>query len=342
LKETMHIHEHYSLQAHNTFALPSAARYFVEVTDENELCEACFFSDEKKLPLLMLGEGSNIVLRGDFPGLVVKNVVRGIVCVAEDDARVMLDIGAGENWHALVCHALAHHWYGLENLALIPGTVGAAPVQNIGAYGVEIEQFLVSVRAWDTQCHEWKVLSKMDCHFSYRDSVFKREPGRYLISRVQLRLWRQPQASLRYQALQDFLRQRHAKDTFTPQEVFDAVVALRQSRLPDPAVLPNAGSFFKNPVVSMAHYQSLLEQFPALVSYPVDETHRKLAAAWLIDQAGWKGASAGRVAVHDRQALVLVNCGGATGEELLSFAYKIAADVGQHYGVELEIEPAVV
>jgi UDP-N-acetylmuramate dehydrogenase len=342
LKETMRIHEHHSLQAYNTLALPSVARYFVEVMDEAELCEAHSFARGKNLPFLMLGEGSNIVLRGDFPGLVVKNVLRGIACVAQEDASVTLDIGAGENWHALVCHALAHHWHGLENLALVPGTVGAAPVQNIGAYGVEIEQFIVNVRAWDTRSNEWKLLGRADCFFSYRDSVFKREPGRYLISRVQLRLWCQPQVNFRYQALQDVLRQRHARDTFTAQEVFDAVVALRQSRLPDPAVLPNAGSFFKNPVVSIGQYQTLLEKFPALVSYPVDATHRKLAAAWLIDRAGWRGASEGRVAVHERQALVLVNRGGATGEELLSFAQKIAADVSQHYGVELEIEPAVV
>lgn len=340
----MEFREHYSLQAHNTLALRQQARFFVAVTNEQELLNACAFAAEKKLPVLMLGEGSNLVLSRDYEGLVIHNVIKGIRVVAEDEDSVTLDVGAGENWHQLVCHTLQRKWFGLENLALIPGTVGAAPVQNIGAYGVEICSLVMSVRAFDRHGQHWQVFDKAQCQFAYRDSLFKRVAGRLLISTVRLHLQKKSTVNIHYQALQAFFAEQGLMDVskLSPQQVCDAVVAIRQSRLPDPALLPNVGSFFKNPIVPLSLYQHLQKQYPAMASYPAGAAHRKLAAAWLIDHAGWKGVQEGPVAVHDKQALVLVNRGQASGVGLLAFAAKIVADVRMRYGVELEIEPTVI
>lgn len=340
----MHFHENYSLQAHNTLALQQNALFFVRVNNEDELLQACQFGKTKSLPLLMLGEGSNLVLSHDYPGLVVKNCIKGIKVVAEDAHSVIIEVGAGESWHQLVCHALDNNWFGLENLALIPGTVGAAPVQNIGAYGVEVCSLIVSVKVLDSHNHEWKVFSSKQCEFAYRDSLFKREAGRLLITRVQLRLQKQAVINIQYQALKSWFESSGSidLDQISPRQVCDAVMDIRRSRLPDPLLTPNAGSFFKNPIVPMAQYQQLLKQFPTLVSYPSGALHRKLAAAWLIDQANWRGVSEGAVAVHDKQALVLVNRGGASGADLLAFAAKIIADVKMRYGIVLEIEPTVI
>ncbi len=339
----MKYQENYSLQSHNTLALQQSARFFVEVISETELLQAKQFAADKKIPLLMLGEGSNLVLSQDYPGLVVHNCIKGIQLVAEDAHTVTINVGAGEDWHDLVQQALENRWFGLENLALIPGTVGAAPVQNIGAYGVELNEFVASVRVWDNDTDQWQVLSNADCLFSYRDSVFKKNPSRYLISSVQLRLSRELKVNITYQALRDYLvKQEKNIDHVTPAQVFAAVVNIRKSRLPDPAVTPNAGSFFKNPIIPLTEYQDLLEKFPALVSYPAGASHCKLAAAWLIDQAGWRGRQEGHVAVHDSQALVLVNRGSASGAELLAFAAKISSDIEQRYGIHLEIEPTII
>lgn len=341
--EIMDFQENYSLQRHNTLGLQQQTRFFVRVHNEQELLNAHQFAKEKKLPMLMIGEGSNLVLSRDYPGLVIQNAIKGINVVAEDADTITLAVGGGENWHQLVCHTLKQHWFGLENLALIPGTVGAAPVQNIGAYGVEICSSIVGVRALDTHKRTWHWLDKPACQFAYRDSLFKQQPGHLLISQVQLCLLKKPAINIHYQALRSFFVDSGVDiATISPQQVCDAVMAIRRSRLPDPAVTPNAGSFFKNPIVPLSQYQQLLEKFPAMVSYPSSPSQRKLAAAWLIDQAGWKGVQDGRVAVHDQQALVLVNRGHASGAELLALATKIAADVKMRYGVELEIEPTVV
>jgi len=340
----MKVLENYTLQPHNTLALPQSARFFVRVQSELELMHASQFAKDKHIHLLMLGEGSNLVLSCDYPGLVVQNAIKGIEIVAEDADSVTIDIGAGENWHHIVCYALSHHWFGLENLALIPGTVGAAPIQNIGAYGVEVCSFVTAVRAWDTKSHEWQLFNNSQCQFAYRDSLFKREPGRLLITRVQLRLHKMRAVNIHYLALKNWFESRGVFNVneISPQQVCDAVIDIRRSRLPDPAVTPNVGSFFKNPIVPLVRYQQLLKKFPGLVSYPAGESHRKLAAAWLIDQAGWKGVREGQVAVHDQQSLVLVNRGGATGAQLLVFAQKIATDIKHRYGIDLEIEPTVI
>jgi UDP-N-acetylmuramate dehydrogenase len=246
----MKLQENYPLQANNTLALKQHARYFCCANNEDELLQQVHFARQKNISVLMLGEGSNIVLGKDFPGLVIQNAIKGIHVVSEDAESVVLDIGAGENWHALVCHTLHHQWFGLENLALIPGTVGAAPVQNIGAYGVEVCSFVTHVKVLDTETDQWETIDNAHCQFSYRDSVFKHEPGRLLITRVRLRLHKKPRVNVQYQAIKNWFTAQGIVDekNISPQQVCDAVIAIRRSRLPDPVRMPNAGSFFKKPI----------------------------------------------------------------------------------------------
>jgi len=343
----MNIQENYPLQEHNTLSLQQSAAYFVRVSTVEELQQALKFYQEKfsgsdKPGYLVLGEGSNIVFSQDYPGLIIKNDIKGIQIVYNDNDGVELEVGACENWHNLVCYALKNRWYGLENLALIPGTAGAAPVQNIGAYGVELREVFVSAQVLDCEQGRLRCLDNAACEFGYRDSIFKHRPGRFIITHIRLRLKKSAAVNITYQTLQNHFAQKQMQ-TVNAEDVFDAVIQIRSSRLPDPAVLPNAGSFFKNPVVSLMHYQRLLETYPGLVAYPVeDKKSVKLAAAWLIDQAGWKGIHEEHVGVHAQQALVLVNLGGANGQELLAFADKIRRDIKDRYAIELEIEPTVV
>jgi len=342
----MDILENYSLKELNTLALNQRTRYFLPLQNSEDLISALKFAQDKGVPWMVLGGGSNLVLAHDYPGLVLHNKIPGIKILSETEQEVLISVGAGESWHALVQHTLQHHWYGLENLALIPGTVGAAPVQNIGAYGVELSDVFESLEAWDDLKKSFVTLDKKSCEFSYRDSIFKQRPQRYVIVQVVLRLSKKPEVHIQYQSLQEFFLQPEQQAQYgqnvSPEHVFNAVVNIRQSKLPDPVRIPNAGSFFKNPVVADEHYRRLLKSYPALVSYPAGEQKRKLAAGWLIDQAGWKGKRIGDVAVHEHQALVLVNYGNATGAEVLQFADQIRRDIQHHYGVSLEIEPVIV
>jgi UDP-N-acetylmuramate dehydrogenase len=344
------VREHVDLQPFNTLALPARARYFLRATDAEQLAAAIAWAHAQQLPLLVLGGGSNIVLRGDWPGLVLQIAIAGrrieIDPAQPDSVRVV--VGAGENWHALVQWSLRQALYGLENLTLIPGTVGAAPIQNIGAYGVELRDLLECVRGFalpaaaaapleaDAALVE---LSAAQCELGYRDSIFKRAlRGRFVIVEVVLRLARTFAPVLAYPPL-DTLR---APDAALVERT---VRELRQSKLPDPATLPNVGSFFKNPVVAAAHFAALAQRYPDIPSYPAP-AGAKLPAAWLVDRCGWKGRREGSVGVHDRQALVLVNHAGAAAgttvaAELLALAAAIQADVLRVFGVQLELEPTV-
>ena len=323
----------------NTLGLASRAQHLLRFGDEALLPELPELV--RAYPRAMvLGGGSNVVLAQSLPGLVVKVETKGVRLLEQTSQERIVEARAGEVWHDFVAHCLAQGWPGLENLALIPGTVGAAPVQNIGAYGVELDQRFHSLLAWDLHTGKQVEMGARDCRFAYRDSVFKHDaPGRWLIVAVRFRLpidWR---AVLRYPDLQ-----RHPSLQHQPVQarlVFDAVCEIRRSKLPDPAVLGNAGSFFKNPVVEAAHYQRLKTQYPGLVAYAQPEGHYKLAAGWLIDQAGWNGRRVGPVGVHERQALVLVNHGGATADDVLGLAEQIKASVNQRFGVLLEQEPVV-
>ncbi|CAN0565097.1 unnamed protein product, partial [Laminaria digitata] len=249
-------------------------------------------------------------------------------------------LGAGENWHEAVLYAAGAGYRGIENLALIPGTAGAAPVQNIGAYGVELCDTLVSVTALDRQSGNLVTLQREACEFAYRDSLFKRSPGRYVITEIRLRLSRSKPLQLGYRDLEEYLAETLASE-LTVMDVATAVMAIRRRKLPDPEMIPNAGSFFKNPVVPSADYQNLLVHYPDIVGYAQSSTV-KLAAAWLIDQCGWKGFRNQSVGVHNRQALVLINHSGGTGRDILELAAKIRASVQDKFGVELEMEPGVV
>lgn len=336
----MQILENYSLRALNTFGFEVAARYFAEAHSTEDVLEALRFVEQHGMPLLVLGEGSNVILVADLPGLVLKLANAGVEVVGDDDHSVTLRIGAGHNWHQLVCHCLRLGYYGLENLSLIPGSVGAAPVQNIGAYGVELKDVFHSLEAVDRQTHELVTLNREDCLFGYRESLFKRnEAGRYIICHVNLTLSTIPEVNTRYGVIASEI-QRQGLD-LTPQTVSAVVCQLRRSKLPDPADIGNAGSFFKNPVISDAQCAALKQRFPGLVSYPEAQGYSKLAAGWLIEQCGWKGVREGDIGVHAKQALVLVNYGAGTAENLLALAARICASVQQQFSVTLEMEPTV-
>ncbi|MDN5843285.1 MAG: UDP-N-acetylmuramate dehydrogenase [Alcaligenaceae bacterium] len=328
-----------NLSACNTLGLPACARV-LRVRDDGPLLwlSGAVAQGER---VFVLGGGSNVVMSPRPHSLVVKVETRGIRLLDESPDAWLVEAQAGESWHGFVDHCLDHGWPGLENLALIPGTVGAAPVQNIGAYGLELDQRLHSVLAWDLHAGTQVELLAADCGFSYRDSIFKHgEPGRWLIQAVRVRLPRAWQPILEYPDLA-----RHpglAGGDVSARQVFDAVCEIRRRKLPDPAVLGNAGSFFKNPLVPATQAKALRDRFPGLAAYPQADGRVKLAAGWLIDQAGWKGRQVGPVGMHAHQALVLVNYGGATAEDVRRLAAAVCEDVWQRFGVRLEREPVTL
>jgi UDP-N-acetylmuramate dehydrogenase len=332
-----------SLRAFNTFGLEAVAEYFVEVRGEAELQALLRQPTIQALPKYVLGGGSNVLLVGNIEGLVIRNLIKGMQVMAEDASRVWLAAGGGEAWHALVMQAIDHGWGGLENLSLIPGSVGAAPIQNIGAYGVEVKDVVSSVRAIHLQTGELRSFGHPECMFGYRDSVFKRDlKGQFMITGVTFALQKAPhRLQLDYGAIRDELA---AAGILAPtiRDVSAAVIAIRRSKLPDPAILGNAGSFFKNPEVAMARFEALQAQHPGLPGYKVDGETMKIPAGWLIEQAGWKGMSWGNHGVHAQQALVLVNYGGAEGRDILSLSTAIMEDIQARFGILLEREVNVI
>lgn len=324
------------LSSANTLALPCRAVRVVEVFNESDLLQAVNNLSLTAQNTLVLGSASNVLLPEHLSLTVLKLKNDSVEIVAQDAASVTLVVGAGMIWDELVAHCVAQNWYGLENLSLIPGTVGAAPVQNIGAYGVELADVLVSVRAFDFQSGEFINLSLPECQFGYRDSLFKREAGRFVITQVLLRLSKQPAFKLIYGDLRTRLGER---ENPTLADVRAAICAVRSAKLPDPAVLPNVGSFFKNPVVDAEKCTQLRGEFPGLVAYSQSGGHYKLAAGWLIEQTGWKGRDLGPVGMHQQQALVLVNRGGATRQDVQALSRAVRESVLLKFGVELEQEP---
>jgi UDP-N-acetylmuramate dehydrogenase len=336
---------HYPLGRHNTFRFEAAARYAAHVRTPEDIPAALADPRVQGLPVLVLGGGSNVVLTRDFDGLVLLMEIPGITTgQATLDGRDVHTVtaGGGESWHGLVAHTVANGLPGLENLALIPGTVGAAPIQNIGAYGIEIKDRFHSLRAYDRHAGEFVTLNAADCAFGYRDSLFKRAgANRFSITEVTFALPADWQPDTHYAEL---ARELAAQNIATPtaQDIFDAVVTIRRRKLPDPAEIGNAGSFFKNPIVDAATRDALAERFPNLVGYVQPDGSYKLAAGWLIDQCGWKGRSLGAAGVYEKQALVLVNRGGASGADVQRLAQAIQDDVQARYGVRLEPEPVFV
>ena len=329
------------LATRNTFQVPARAPWLLEVNDPGSLGEALGLDQLRGLPLLMLGGGSNLLFAGDAPGAVVALRAQGMAIVADHGARVVVRAEAGADWHGLVEWSLGHGLCGLENLALIPGSVGAAPIQNIGAYGVEAGERVVAVEAWDRVAGAPVRLERESCAFGYRDSAFKRQPERWIITAVEFELFHDARPQLDYAGLGDEL-QAMGVAAPGPREIAAAVIRIRQRKLPDPAKAGNAGSFFKNPLVPEALADALRAVHPALPVFPAGEGVRKLSAAWLIDACGWKGAREGDAGVSAAHALVLVNHGNATGLQLLQLARRIAASVQARFGVALEPEPRLV
>jgi UDP-N-acetylmuramate dehydrogenase len=330
------------LSALNSFGVAARAACLARATSASELIAALDHAAQEDLPVQVLGGGSNVLIVNDLDALVLLPLLRGIEWLGATGSRIHVRAAAGENWHEFVAATQAAGAWGLENLALIPGHVGAAPIQNIGAYGVELEQFVVAVEAIDQRTGLASRIAASDCGFAYRDSLFKRAEGaHFLITGVEFALHTKPDLVLNYSGILDELSTRGTGEP-TPQAVFDAVVAIRRRKLPDPAVLGNAGSFFKNPLVPNATAQALKQRHPVLPVYPAGEGSSKLAAGWLIDACGWRGYRDGDAGVHQQHALVLVNHGRARGADILRLAQRIQADVQQRFGVELEIEPRLL
>jgi len=337
---SLQLREQVSLKAFNSFGVEVRARLLVQAHTDQQVREALALGEQRQLPLLVIGGGSNLLLTRDVEALVLHMASRGRRILADDGARVLVEAEAGELWHPFVQWTLQQGLGGLENLSLIPGTVGAAPMQNIGAYGVELKDHFVGLTALDRRSGELREFSRDDCAFAYRDSLFKHEAGRWLILRVRFALSRIAAVRLDYGPLRQRLSEQGIEQP-TPMQVSQAICAIRREKLPDPAELGNAGSFFKNPQVPAELAERLRGEYPDLVAYPQADGRVKLAAGWLIERAGWKGFRQGNVGVHRLQALVLVNYGNASGQQVLDLARQIQADVARRFAVELEMEPNV-
>lgn len=338
----MNIHQNISLREYNTFGIDVQAKEFVEVKSVEELsilCQAFNFSDRK---MLVIGGGSNLLLTGNFDGMVIRNAIKGIEVVSENNDFLTVKAFSGEVWHEFVMWSVERGLGGIENLSLIPGCVGAAPMQNIGAYGAEIKQTCISVDAMLIESGEIRTFTKEECKFGYRESIFKNEvKGNYIITSVTFMLNKHPQLNATYGAIQQTLAARNITSP-TVKDISDAVISIRQSKLPDPKVLGNSGSFFKNPEIPISQYEQIKKEYPELVAYPVGTDNMKLAAGWLIEQCGWKGKRVGNVGSHQDQALVLVNYGGATGKEIWDLAMQIQSSVKEKFGVVITPEVNII
>jgi UDP-N-acetylmuramate dehydrogenase len=336
----MQIEENISLKPFNTFGIEVKASRFASFSSREELEQ--MISTDQRLPLLILGGGSNILLTRNFEGLVAKNEVKGITELHEDEEHVYVRAGAGENWHQFVQYCLKRDWAGIENLSLIPGNVGASPMQNIGAYGVELAEVFWSLEAFHLKEMKTVTFTLSDCAFGYRESVFKNKyKGQFAILTVTFRLRKKPIFHTSYGALQEELEKMGIRK-LTIQAISQAVINIRSSKLPDPKQIGNAGSFFKNPEVTKEKYESLKEKFPAIVAYPLVNGNYKLAAGWMIEQCGWKGFREGDAGIHPKQALVLVNYGNANGKQIYDLSEKIARSVYSKFGVQLEREVNII
>lgn len=351
IKTPVGLQENQDLSGFNTLAVKAVARYYWAVQSDADIEQALAWYRQQgaALPLLILGGGSNLILSEQFPGLVLHMQSRGIDLLSNDlqgddvSSDVTIDVAAGENWHQLVCYCNEQAWFGLENLALIPGAAGAAPIQNIGAYGVELCDVLDSLECIEIDSGKSYRLTAEQCQFAYRDSLFKNpaEPRR-LIRSIRLRLSTNAARNTHYPGLQQSLSGLGiSPEQATPADILQAVCELRQAKLPDPKLLPNVGSFFKNPIVSQEQYQNLHAQHADIVAYP-HQGDMKLAAGWLIDQAGWKGHKEVCAAVHDKQALVLVNHNNGKASDIMALAQKIQDDIWRRYQVRLEVEPRYI
>jgi UDP-N-acetylmuramate dehydrogenase len=338
----MNLKENYALIELNTFHLDVTAKYFTEISSLSELKDLIQNKRFSEVPKLILGGGSNILFTKDFTGIVIKNKLKGIEIIREDNDFVWIRSGSGETWNDLVMFCVSKNYGGIENLSLIPGTVGAAPMQNIGAYGVELKETFEELEAIHMESGELRKFNLPDCKFGYRESIFKHElKNQFMILNVTLRLRKNPVFNTSYGAIETELKSMGITKPGV-KEISLAVCNIRQSKLPNPDLIGNAGSFFKNPEVSMEKYESLKRNYSDLVAYPASSGKMKLAAGWMIEQCGWKGKVSGNVGMHRQQALVLVNYGNATGEEVFAYAKKVRESILEKFGVTLEMEVNII
>ncbi|MDG1849011.1 MAG: UDP-N-acetylmuramate dehydrogenase [Flavobacteriales bacterium] len=334
----MQIHKNHPLKDYNTFGVEAKADFFVDVKSISDLKNILSDSKFKSLPKLLLGGGSNILLCSDFKGLAIHIDLRGIV----DLGNGLISVQAGENWHDFVMWSLDQDFNGIENLSLIPGNVGAAPMQNIGAYGVELKEVFVELEAYHIASGDIHIFSKEACYFGYRESIFKNtHQGKYIIVSVTLQLQTNGAVNYSYGAISDVLSQKGIENP-TPKQVSEAIISIRQSKLPDPNEIGNSGSFFKNPVISNSDFERIKKQSADVPFYPSSDGQVKIPAAWLIEKAGWKGKRVGNYGVHEKQALVLVNYGGAKGEDIYKLAQEIQSSVKEKFGVYLQMEVNII
>ena len=336
----MQINENFPLKPYNTFGIDANARFFNTFSSKEELEEYLMFYSE--YPIFILGGGSNILFTEDFDGTVLKNDIKGIELQHEDSDYVYVKAGAGENWHQFVLHCISHNWAGVENLSLIPGNIGASPIQNIGAYGVELVDVFWSLEAMHIPERRIHTFTTVDCEFGYRDSIFKnRYKNDFTILSVTFQLKKRPVFHTSYGAVTQELEKMGVKE-LSIKAISQAVINIRSSKLPDPQTIPNAGSFFKNPEVPTGKYDELKLKFPDIIGYPMGKESVKLAAGWMIEQCGWKGYRKGDAGCHEKQALVLVNYGNAKGSEIFDLSEEILQSVNKKFGVTLEREVNVL
>jgi len=333
----MKILENYDLTKLNTFGISVKAKFFVELNSESDIKSLFLSSEFKNNQRLFLGGGSNILFTKNFDGIVILNKIKGIEIIKEDSENVFIKSMSGENWHDLVLFTVERGYWGMENLSLIPGTVGATPVQNIGAYGVEIKDILEKVEAYEIETGEKKTFSNKECQFGYRESIFKNKlKNKYFISAVIFKLSKKENIKIEYKAIKDYIEKNNIKIK-NVADVSKVVSEIRKSKLPDPAILGNAGSFFKNIYVDEQKLEEIKLNYPDVPSFK-EENSIKISTAWLIEKCGWKGKKIGNIGMHEKQALVLVNYGGATGEEIKNFSEQIIKDVFIKFGIKLERE----
>ncbi|MCL4547561.1 MAG: UDP-N-acetylmuramate dehydrogenase [Bacteroidetes bacterium] len=338
----MIVKENFSLKNFNTFKIDVSARFYAELESAEQIFELTSQKEFQKLPVLILGEGSNILFTKNYDGIVVKLISKGIKVVDENAEFVFVNAQAGESWDDLVTFCVDKEYYGIENLSLIPGTVGAAPIQNIGAYGVELKDVLESVEGFNLETKEKVTFQNKQCRFGYRNSVFKNElKNKFLISNITLKLKKEKSFDLNYRAFQDFVQKKKSAEIII-KEVSDLVKRIRMSKLPDPSKLGNAGSFFKNPEVDNKKFSELKKTFSDLVFFKVDEHSYKIPAGWLIEKCGFKGKKSGKVGTYNKQALVIVNFGSADGIEIVNFAEQIVQAVHTKFGIKLTPEVNII
>ena len=336
----MEIKENISLQSLHSFGCNEKANYFAKIDSNEAIEQRIRWAKEKNIPYLILGAGSNILFTKTFEGLVLKMEIMGIKKLKETASEVFLEVGAGENWHHFVIYCVQKGWGGVENLSLIPGTVGAAPIQNIGAYGVEAKDSIASVTAYDTQSAQFITLQNSDCAFAYRTSLFKKDTNRYIISSVQFVLQKQPLFRTEYGAIKEVLHQKNNKQP-SLEAISSAVIQIRSEKLPDPKKLGNAGSFFKNPTITKDLFEALVVKYPKIIAYPITDDTYKIAAGWLIEACGWKGIQKGTVGCYEKQSLVIVHYNNGPGMEIFNFSEEIIQSVLAKFEIILEREVVI-